>query len=125
MPKKKNGNKKTATQKNLIEVQNKGTEAQVVEADLATSERPAAEKPKKSGKKDKTSKKKKNGFFKRMRSYFRDLKNELKKVVWPTKKRLIHSTLVVLAMVAIICIFVCVLDLLFNGAISMLFGKLS
>lgn len=125
MPKKKNGNKKTATQKNLIEVQNKGTEAQVVEADLATSERPAAEKPKKSGKKDKTSKKKKNGFFKHMRSYFRDLKNELKKVVWPTKKRLIHSTLVVLAMVAIICIFVCVLDLLFNGAISMLFGKLS
>lgn len=125
MPKKKNGNKKTATQKNLIEVQNEGTEAQVVEADLATSERPAAEKPKKSGKKDKTSKKKKNGFFKRMRSYFRDLKNELKKVVWPTKKRLIHSTLVVLAMVAIICIFVCVLDLLFNGAISMLFGKLS
>lgn len=125
MPKKKNGNKKTATQKNLIEVQNEGTEAQVVEADLATSERPAAEKPKKSGKKDKTSKKKKNGFFKHMRSYFRDLKNELKKVVWPTKKRLIHSTLVVLAMVAIICIFVCVLDLLFNGAISMLFGKLS
>lgn len=125
MPKKKNGNKKTATQKNLIEVQNEGTEAQVVEADLATGERPAAEKPKKSGKKDKTSKKKKNGFFKRMRSYFCDLKNELKKVVWPTKKRLIHSTLVVLAMVAIICIFVCVLDLLFNGAISMLFGKLS
>lgn len=125
MPKKKNGNKKTATQKNLIEVQNEGTEAQVVEADLATGESPAAEKPKKSGKKDKTSKKKKNGFFKHMRSYFRDLKNELKKVVWPTKKRLIHSTLVVLAMVAIICIFVCVLDLLFNGAISMLFGKLS
>ena len=128
MPKKKKGNKKAATQKNLIEVKKEENEVQVAETDLKNNskeERPAAEKVKKGSKKDKSSKKKKNGFFKRVGAYFKDLKNELKKVVWPTKSRLLHSTLVVLAMVAIICIFVCVLDLIFNGAISLMFGKLS
>lgn len=128
MPKKKKGNKKSATQKNLIEVKKEETKLQVAETDLENNpkeESLAAEKIKKGSKKDKASKKKKNGFFKRVRTYFKDLKNELNKVVWPTKTRLIHSTLVVLAMVAIICVFVCVLDLIFNGAISLVFGKLS
>lgn len=69
--------------------------------------------------------KKKPGIFKRIGAYFRDLKNELKKVVWPTRKRLLHSTVVVLVMVILVAIFVCILDLIFNGAISLLFGHFS
>ena len=41
---------------------------------------------------------KKPGFFKRIGKWFREMKSELKKVVWPTKKELTKNTLVSLAM---------------------------
>ena len=41
-------------------------------------------------KKDET----KPGFFKRIGKWFRDMKSELKKVVWPTPKALLNNTLV-------------------------------
>ena len=40
---------------------------------------------------------KKLGFFQRIGKWFRELKSELKKVVWPTKKELGSFTAVVLA----------------------------
>ena len=41
---------------------------------------------------------KKPGFFKRVAKWFREMKSELKKVVWPTRKELVKNTLVSLAM---------------------------
>lgn len=41
-------------------------------------------------KKDET----KPGFFKRIGKWFRDMKSELKKVIWPTPKALLNNTLV-------------------------------
>lgn len=74
--------------------------------------------------KDKAKKKgKKPGFFKRIGRYFKDLKNELKKVIWPTKKRVFHSTIVVIITIVLVCIFVVVLDFIFNGLISLAFGN--
>lgn len=43
--------------------------------------------------------------------YFKDLKSEFKKVVWPSKKTIIHNTGIVLAMMAVSGVFVWVLDL--------------
>lgn len=48
---------------------------------------------------------KKLGFFKRIGKWFREMKSELKKVVWPTPKQLVNNTgiaLVVMAVAAVI-----------------------
>ena len=36
----------------------------------------------------------KPGFFKRIGKWFRDMRSELKKVIWPTRKQLTNNTLV-------------------------------
>ena len=36
----------------------------------------------------------KPGFFKRIGKWFREMKSELKKVIWPTKEQLFNNTLV-------------------------------
>lgn len=53
---------------------------------------------------------KKPGFFARMSRSFRDMRGEMKKVVWPTKKQVINNTLVVMTAVAISAIFIGGLD---------------
>ena len=53
---------------------------------------------------------KKPGFFARISRSLRDMRGELKKVVWPSKKQVINNTLVVLAAVAISAIFIGGLD---------------
>ncbi len=53
---------------------------------------------------------KKNGFFKRMIRFFKDLKGEFKKIVWPSKKQVVNNTLVVLAVVIVLGVFVAALD---------------
>ena len=48
---------------------------------------------------------KKLGFFQRIGKWFRDMKSELKKVVWPTPKQLVQNTgiaLVVMAVAAVV-----------------------
>ncbi len=44
-----------------------------------------------------TTEKKK--FGQRIAAWFRGMKSELKKVIWPTKKQIVNNTLVVLALV--------------------------
>lgn len=39
------------------------------------------------------------GFFARIGKWFRDMKAELKKVIWPTKKEVGNNTLVAVAMI--------------------------
>ncbi len=46
--------------------------------------------------------------------FFREVKSEMKKVVWPTKKQIINNTLIVFACVAVIGVFIWVLDLIFQ-----------
>jgi preprotein translocase subunit SecE len=54
----------------------------------------APAKPVTAVKKDDT----KPGFFKRIGKWFRDMKSELKKVIWPTPKTLLNNTLVSVVM---------------------------
>ena len=42
--------------------------------------------------------------------YFRELRSELKKVVWPTPQQVLKNTLIVLACVAIVGAFVTLFD---------------
>ncbi len=63
----------------------------------------------KSGKKKKGEKEKKS-IFARIASWFRDLRKEFKKVVWPSRKKVINNTLVVLAVVIIGSVVVGLID---------------
>jgi len=47
--------------------------------------------------------------------YFKEMKTELKKVVWPTPKELLNNTIAVIAFVLIIAIIVFILDLCFDN----------
>jgi len=52
--------------------------------------------------------------------YFRELRSELKKVVWSTPKQVLKNTLVVVACVLIVSVFVYVFDLVANTLITAL-----
>ena len=55
-------------------------------------------------------KKKGNKIFR----FFKEVKSEMKKVVWPTRKQIINNTLIVFAAVVVIGVFIWVLDLIFQ-----------
>ncbi len=59
-------------------------------------------------KKDMNKEKNKNNFFK-------ELKSELKKVTWPTLKKLVNNTSAVISIVLIVCAIVFVLDVCFEN----------
>ena len=62
----------------------------------------------------------KTGFLAKIKRYFKDMRGEMKKVVWPTKKQVINNTLIVLAVVLISAIVICGLDALFSLVIKLL-----
>ena len=73
----------------------------------------------------KADKKAKPGFFARVGKWFKEMKSELKKVQWPTKKTVVKNTGVVIACVIVVGVFIWVFDLLANsvvGALLRLFG---
>lgn len=53
---------------------------------------------------------KKPGFFARISRSIRDMRGEMKKVVWPSKKQIVNNTLVVLAAIIISAVFIGGLD---------------
>ena len=61
---------------------------------------------------------KKENFFvragKRISRWFREMRSELKKVVWPSKSQMINNTLVVIAVAVVVCILVYVMDVSFG-----------
>ncbi len=72
-------------------------------------------------KKDKKSDKNaKPGFFTRVGKWFRDMKSELKKVQWPTRKQTVNNTLIVIACVIVVGIVIALFDFVAGEAISLL-----
>lgn len=65
-----------------------------------------------------TAQKKKSG--NRIVRFFKELKSELKKVVWPSKSQVAKNTIIVIAAVIIIGIVIWVLDMAFGFGISKL-----
>ena len=50
--------------------------------------------------------------------YFRELKSELKKVVWPTGKQVLNNTLIVLGCCAVIGVFIWLFDYVAGAGIT-------
>lgn len=65
----------------------------------------------------------KRGPFARIALFLRQVINELKKVITPTRKELISYTAVVLVFVVFMMAIVSVLDLLFGTGVGYLFGN--
>ncbi len=59
---------------------------------------------------DKAPKEKKPGFFSKVAKWFRDLRSEAKKVVWPSGKQVVNNTVIVIIVVIVVCAFVALLD---------------
>ena len=66
------------------------------------------------------------GFFKRtgarISKWFREMRSELKKVVWPSRKQLIQNSLVVLLCVLVVGVFIWIFDAVANLVVQGLIG---
>ena len=87
---------------------------------LEQAKKAGSDKPVKA-KKDKDSK---PSIIARARKWLHELKVELKKVQWPSKKQTINNTLIVIACVAIVGLFIWIFDFIAGGAIRGLISLL-
>ena len=76
-------------------------------------------------KKDKKADKKaKPSLFARVGKWLKDMKSELKKVQWPTRKQTVNNTLIVIACVVVVGIFIWLFDLVANKGIGLILSLL-
>src|SRR3989339_446465 len=61
------------------------------------------------------------GLPEKIRQFFREVRIELRKVTWPTRKETLASTSVVLILVVILSVYLGLVDSLLSGALKMLF----
>ena len=62
----------------------------------------------------------KPGFFKRVAKWFREMKSELKKVIWPTGKQLLNNTVVSVVVMVASAIVLWGFDMLASGLVHAL-----
>lgn len=66
--------------------------------------------------------KKKKGSMERMSKYFREVKSEIKKIVWPDKKQVANNTGVVLVTILLVGVVIWTLDIIFGTGRELLFN---
>lgn len=59
------------------------------------------------------------------KGFLKDMRSELKKVVWPTKKQIINNVLWVIGLVIVVAAFVLVVDLILQFADTKLWDLIS
>jgi preprotein translocase subunit SecE len=62
------------------------------------------------------------GWVERARQFLREVKVELKKVTWPSKRELIGSTIVVIVFVFIVAAYLGLIDFIYTAIIGKLLG---
>ena len=65
----------------------------------------------------------KPNFFARIANYFKEVKSEMKKVVWPTFSKIRQNTLIVIIYVLIVGLAIWGLDMLFTWGMSLLINR--
>ena len=65
---------------------------------------------------------KKENWFAKVKRYFREIKSELKKVVWPTKEQVLKNALVVAGCVLVVGLFIWLFDFFASVVITGLIG---
>ena len=66
-------------------------------------------------------KKEKVGFFAQMKKHLRDVKSEMKKIVWPTKSQVINNTIVVIIVSIIAAVVIFGLDTVFGFIVRLIY----
>lgn len=61
--------------------------------------------------------------FTRLVNYIKDVKAEMKKVVWPTFAKVKQNTITVIVYVLIVGVVICGLDWLFTWLMSLMFNR--
>jgi preprotein translocase subunit SecE len=74
----------------------------------------------KTGKPGKASAPAKPGFFARLGSYFRDVRSEMKRVVWPSRPEVINSSVVVIVTLIFFAVFIALTDIVVQRIITAL-----
>ena len=69
-----------------------------------------ADKAQKAQKDKKSEKKSKPSVFAKISRWLRELKSELKKVQWPTAKQTVNNTVIVIACVVVVGVFIWLFD---------------
>jgi preprotein translocase subunit SecE len=110
MAKNENDKKKSA--------QPSGAAAKTKNAKVGGKKEPQEKKAPKAGAKKPADKG--PGFIQKTRQFFREVKIELKKVTWPSRKETIASTSVVLIVVFLVSIFLGVVDIALSRALKIL-----
>lgn len=54
--------------------------------------------------------------------FFRQVKQEVKKVTWPTRKEVVRTSIMVIVLVAIAAIFFFFVDQIFGWVVKLIFG---
>ena len=81
----------------------------------------ASEKADKAKKDKKPEKQKKPSIFARIGKWLKDMKSELKKVQWPTRKQTINNTLIVIAVTLIAAVFIYGIDTVFGRLLQLIY----
>lgn len=112
-----NKKNKKKVQQNSESAKTAAASSSKVEASKAVSKKDAA--PAKKAKK----KNEKPGFFARIKNYFRSVKSEMKRVVWPSKKELINYSVTVCFSLIVVGVVIALLDMLIGEGL-VLFSSL-
>jgi len=62
-----------------------------------------------------------SGFFAGIAKRFRDIKSEMKKIVWPTKSQIVNNTIVVIIVSLIAAVFIWGLDTVFGRVLKLIY----
>jgi preprotein translocase subunit SecE len=90
---------------------------------MADKEQKAVQETAAKDKPTKAKEKKPNAFVRRFKAigrYFREMKSELKKVVWPTRNQVIRNTIVVILVVLIVGVLIWLFDWLAAAVVKAL-----
>jgi len=60
--------------------------------------------------------------FGKFAKFLKEVRAELKKVTWPTKRELVGSTIVTVVVTVIVSVFIGVVDWMISGATRFIFG---
>jgi preprotein translocase subunit SecE len=63
------------------------------------------------------------GILARFTKTFRDMRGEMKKVVWPTKKQTVNNTVVVLCFMAVMAVIIGLFDTGLSALIRLMVGS--
>lgn len=61
-----------------------------------------------------------NNLFQKIVNFIKESRAELRKVTWPNRKQLISSTIVVIITVALVAVFLGIVDLIFSRIVTII-----